>query len=169
VMLNNIIWHCRFRRSDHEWRLNLVSPSELDWATWMILIDYGVWCVVVWKRLDDSSRRAYYRNMLWLNFSDLDIKVMARQRMLGQLNIRCNLIPANCYRGHGPQAQPTGTYSLVGVICHTGNAHSGHYTCIVCRLESSRWYHISDSCVLGGNCELWRCEDAYILFYERQD
>ena len=42
--------------------------------------------------------------MLSFNFSDLDIKVMARQRMLGQLNIRCNLTPANCYCGHGPQA-----------------------------------------------------------------
>jgi hypothetical protein len=42
--------------------------------------------------------------MLLLNFTDLDIKVMARQSMLGQLNIRCNLTPANCYRGHGPQA-----------------------------------------------------------------
>jgi ubiquitin C-terminal hydrolase len=68
-----------------------------------------------------------------------------------------------------PRARPTGTYPLVGVICHTGNAHSGHYTFIVRRSESSRWYRISDSCVWGGNCEWWRCEDAYILFYERQD
>jgi ubiquitin C-terminal hydrolase len=64
--------------------------------------------------------------------------------------------------------QPTGTYSLVAVICHRDSVQGGHYTCVVRRSVRSPWYEISDSHVWEGSPECWSCNDAYILFYERQ-
>jgi ubiquitin C-terminal hydrolase len=65
-------------------------------------------------------------------------------------------------------AQSTGKYSLIGVVCHIGGVHGGHYTCVVRRSVSSPWYEISDSCVSNGSETCWLCNNAYILFYEQQ-
>jgi ubiquitin C-terminal hydrolase len=63
---------------------------------------------------------------------------------------------------------PTGEYSLVAVIRHLGDVQGGHYTYVVRRSVSSPWHEILDSQVSEGSTKCWFCNDAYILFYERQ-
>jgi ubiquitin C-terminal hydrolase len=62
--------------------------------------------------------------------------------------------------------RPTGKYSLIGVICHIGTVHSGHYESVVRRSTRSRWEWISDDRVREENSDPRNCQNAYLLLYE---
>jgi ubiquitin C-terminal hydrolase len=66
-------------------------------------------------------------------------------------------------------AEDTGTYSLVAVVCHQGREYAGRYTCIVGNPGQATWYAISDETVTPVQRETAIHDDAYILFYERQN
>ena len=44
------------------------------------------------------------------------------------------------------ETDPTYDYSLIGIICHTGNADSGHYISYI-KTENNKWYEFNDSII----------------------
>ncbi|XP_033124096.1 ubiquitin carboxyl-terminal hydrolase 23-like isoform X3 [Anneissia japonica] len=61
------------------------------------------------------------------------------------------------------------TYHLYGIICHYGRKrNSGHYICHT--KSNNEWYYLSDDkCQSEGIDDVLQENNAYILFYEKQD
>ena len=59
----------------------------------------------------------------------------------------------------------THTYSLYGITCHSGGIYGGHYTAY-CKYNK-QWRHFDDDYTVVENWDSVKCQEAYILFYEK--
>ena len=61
------------------------------------------------------------------------------------------------------------TYSLYGIVCHSGTLHSGHYIAY-CRCGSEgEWQCFDDAMTHAVSWEHVRAKEAYILFYKEEN
>ena len=61
----------------------------------------------------------------------------------------------------------THAYSLYGIACHSGGIYGGHYTAY-CKYNK-QWRCFNDSYAVAKNWDNVKCQEAYILFYEKID
>ncbi|XP_077284593.1 ubiquitin specific protease 20/33 isoform X2 [Arctopsyche grandis] len=59
------------------------------------------------------------------------------------------------------------TYELVSIICHTGTAGAGHYTCVARNRQAARWFEFDDQYVTGLTPEQVAACEGYVLFYKK--
>ena len=64
-------------------------------------------------------------------------------------------------------AKKTHTYSLYGIVCHSGGIHGGHYIAY-CKY-SGIWRCFNDTMTRSVRWEHVKDQEAYILFYEKKD
>lgn len=58
------------------------------------------------------------------------------------------------------------TYELVSIICHTGTAGAGHYTCVARNRHAAKWFEFDDQYVTGLTPEQVAACEGYVLFYK---
>ena len=61
----------------------------------------------------------------------------------------------------------THAYSLYGIACHSGGIYGGHYTAY-CK-HNKQWRYFNDNYAVAKNWDSVKCQEAYILFYEKID
>ena len=64
-------------------------------------------------------------------------------------------------------SEKTHAYSLYAIACHSGSIYGGHYTAY-CKYNK-QWRCFDDRYVAAEKWDYVRCQEAYILFYEKID